>query len=405
MDGSNALYGGPRRYIVLVAAVVVQLCLGGAYAWSEFAVSLHDDYGMAAAETQAVFGVAFLTFTVTMLLAGRLEARLGPRISTFIGGLVTAAGYLTASFSGGSFPVVMAGAGILVGIGLGFGYLGPLATGVKWFPDHRGMVAGISVAGFGGGAIVLARIVETLLAAGYDVLAIFRIVGIVYGGLVMAASWFLFTPNGLSAPVERVFGVRALLRERRLWPLMAGMFAGTFAGMLVIGNMKPIGLAAGMDAGAASLTITFFAVGNVLGRIIWGRIYDRGGYPALPVAMAVVAGFILLLTAGANHPVVLYAGCMGVGFGFGACFVLYAAHSATLFGAGSIARVYPWIFLSYGVSGLVGPVLGGALFDATGSYRLAIVLASAVAVSGLLILIRFRPRPRGTVAFQPPGAL
>jgi OFA family oxalate/formate antiporter-like MFS transporter len=383
-----------KRYVVLAAAVLVQVCLGGVYAWSEFAVSLRESYGMATVQTQTVFGVTFLTFTITMLLAGRLEARWGPRVSTCVGGLMTATGYLVASFSGGAFPLVLLGAGLLAGMGLGFAYLGPVVTCVKWFPGHKGLVAGISVGGFGGGAIVLAWLIETLLAAGYDVLAIFRIVGVTYGALIMAASWLLFTsaaPKGRDA--TKVLAVRALLKERRLWPLMAGMFAGTFAGLLVIGNLKSIGLTAGLDAKAASVTITWFAIGNVLGRIVWGRIHDRFGYPSLPAAMALLSGFTLLLAAGNAHAIVLYTGCFGVGFGYGSCFVLYAAHSASLFGVHAIATVYPWIFLSYGVSGLVGPVVGGSLYDATGSYGLAILLAAVVATGGLAVLLLLRSMP------------
>ena len=148
------------RYIILIASVVIQICLGGIYAWSELVPALEETVGLSIAQTQIIFGCLFGVFTVSMVLAGKLLYRFGPRVLAGVAGLFFGAGYLVASYSGGSFPLMLLGISLLAGIGTGTGYVCPLTTCMKWFPNHRGLVTGISMAGFGGGAVLLSALAE-----------------------------------------------------------------------------------------------------------------------------------------------------------------------------------------------------------------------------------------------------
>ena len=130
------------RYLTLLASVLIQLCLGGIYAWSEFVPGLNASYGVGVAQTQLVFGVSIAAFTGAMVWAARLVERRGPGFVATVGGVLFGLGYLTASFSGGTFFVLLLGIGVLAGIGTGFGYACPLPTCMRWFPDHRGLVTG-----------------------------------------------------------------------------------------------------------------------------------------------------------------------------------------------------------------------------------------------------------------------
>ena len=385
------------RYLVLLASVIVQACLGGVYAWSEFAKALKADYGFSQAQTQIIFGCLIAAFTVSMVFAGKILHRLGPRWIAAIGGVLFAAGYGLASLSGGEFWLLFPALSLLVGAGTGFGYVCPLATCMKWFPNHRGLVTGIAVGGFGGGAVVLTSSAEALMSGGMDVLTVFAWVGLVYGVAIVASAMALKVPGQIGSGASRhLRPIGALLSDRYFLALIAGMFSGTFAGLLVVGNLKDIATSAGLHS-VATLSISVFAIGNAAGRITWGHLADRLGDRSIPITLASLAAALALLGLAGFVPLFLVATFL-TAFGFGACFVVYAARVASHYGADHVAAVYPPVFLAYGAAGIAGPWLGGLLFDTTKSYTPAILLSVAVVAAGVLgcvALLRASRPPEG----------
>ncbi len=372
------------RYLVLAASIVIQVCLGGAYAYSALVPGLQSQLQFSVAQTQIILGCLFGVFTVSMVLTGKLLDRTGPRAMAMVGGVLFGAGYLTASASGGSFWVIFLGISLLAGIGTAAGYVCPLATCMKWFPNHRGFVTGVSVAGFGGGAVLMREVIKYLLADGMHVLEIFQWIGLAYGVALVAAAALLKAPSPIrTAQVRSPLKLRALVRDPFFLTLVVGMFCGTFAGMLVIGNLTPMARAAGIPAGAASAAISFFAVGNAAGRIVWGWLSDRVDQRMIPVKLAVLAAPLVLLTW-AESALAFMPLSFAVGFGFGAGFVVYAAQVASRYGTERVGGVYPLVFLAYGVASIAGPGLGGWLFDITASYTPAILLSCAIVGVGIL---------------------
>ncbi len=393
------------RYVVLTASIVLQVCLGGLYAWSAFVPALRAAHGLSTAQTQFIFGVLIATFTVVMVAAGRLQERFGPRPVAMVGGVLFGAGYLAAGFSDGSFLSLTACIGLLAGAGTGFCYVCPLAACVRWFPSHKGLVTGLAVAGFGGGAVLLASWADALLARGLDVLAVFRWIGLTYGAAILAAAC------ALSVPARRFGGARrrgptaaALFRDRVFWALALGMFAGTFAGLLVVGNLKPMAAAAGVAPWWAALAIGAFAVGNATGRITWGFLADRLGSRAIPLSLAFLVAATLCLLGVRRWDLAFAGGAMLVGFGFGACFVVYAAHVASRYGPDRVGTVYPPVFLAYGLAGIVGPAAGGFLLDLTGTPLAGLVLSAAVAAVGATAARRLLRPSAGAVRLWSAGA-
>ncbi len=374
-----------KKYTVILASMVIQTCLGGLYAWSTFVGPLADGYGLSPTQSQLIFGATILVFTVTMIFAGRLQNRIGPRPVAAIGGILFGAGYFYAASSGGDLPRLFTGLSLLSGMGIGMGYVCPLATCVKWFPNHKGLVTGISVASFGGGAIVLSAMAEGVLGRGVDVLTVFRWIAVCYGSLIFIGALFLDLPEKTAAAVQqKTFS--GVLWSRTFWILFAGMFCGTFSGLLVIGNLKPIGLNIGIESLYATTAISAFAIGNALGRVAWGWGLDRVGKMVIPLSLGVLAAAVIALisVSGMNAGFVLSAFC--VGFGFGGCFVLYAAHLGNVYGSEAVGSVYPLVFMAYGISGIIGPTVGGLLFENTGTYQSSILLAAAVACGGAVLL-------------------
>ena len=385
------------KYIVLLASVVIQVCLGGIYAWSTFVPYLVADVGLSVTQTQIVFGLLFGVFTLSMVVAGRLVERRGPRMIAGLGGLVFAIGYLVASRPDGSFPLMLLGISLLAGIGTGAGYVCALTTSMKWVPERKGLVTGMAMAGFGGGAILLSAVAESLLSSGVDVLTIFQWIGLAYGAAILIAAMVLrFPASGQMAQAQAAPPLERLVRDPFFLSLVLGMFCGTFAGMLVIGNLTPMALAVGLPALPAAAAVSVFAIGNATGRITWGWIADRTGEWMIPVKLVALAAPLALL-AWVTMPGAFIAVSFAIGFGFGACFVLYAAQVAARYGLSSVAGIYPLVFLAYGAAGIVGPPLGGWLYDQTLSYRPAIVLTVGVVGIGIVgtiwLLRKARPAP------------
>lgn len=371
------------RYFALAGSLLIQISLGGIYAWSAFVPTLCNHYGLSAAQTQLIFGVSVGMFAGSMFLAGRILDLWGPRVTATLGGLLFAGGYLTASVSGGHYGWLFLGLAVLVGLGIGLAYVCPLSTCVRWFPRHKGLITGVAVGGFGGGAILQAAVVTMLLERGLTALEVFRWIGFTAGTAVLAGAWMLSTPAATESDPCRVAPrLLELLRHRDFQIPALGVFTGTFAGLLVIGNLKPLGLSAGVSVASAAVAISTFSAGNAAGRVLWGWLADRLGIHVIPLSLLFLAAMVLSLVFIPEFPGAFWLMAAAVGFGFGACFVVYAAHVATHFGVERLASVYPAVFIFYGLSGVLGPLAGGMLFDYTGSYLPAIVTAVFVAGFG-----------------------
>ena len=395
-----------RKYVVLLSAILMQTLLGGIYAWSAFVPALQNTHGLTAGQTQIIFGLTIAVFTITMVFAGRQLKRHTPRTISTIGAVLFALGYLIASRSGGSLLLLILGLAGISGMGIGACYICPLSTGIQWFPKRKGMITGLTVAGFGGGAVLLSSAANSLLAQGQDVLAVFGWIGLLYGVLLLMAAQGLRLPKGEAVPADSTRPAAAnAVRFGNLWSdgrfrrLCLGIFTGTFGGLLVIGSLKPIALEAGIALSWAVWGITAFSAGNALGRVAWGWAYDRLGIVTIPVSLAFLGTTMLTLIFLPPIGWLFGLAALLVGFGFGACFVLYAAQVGSDFGPHTVGTVYPFIFLFYGAAGVIGPWMGGWLFDATDGYRTGLVSALAVLAIGTILFLRIEARsPRDQVA-------
>lgn len=377
-----------RGVVVLVAGLVVQLALGALYAWSTLAAALQQQYHVEPSKASSVVGVAILTFTVVMIFGGQGVARFGPRVMTVISAALFASGYLLSSLANGHYVVLLLGAGVLVGAGIGCGYTAPISACLAWFPQRKGLITGLAVAGFGGGALLLSQWAEWLLNRGWDVHHVLRMIAAINGTGVLLGGLFLVTPKQAKDEVaegmrpERI-STKHFFRRREFWASVVGMFSATFGGLLVIGNLKSIGLSYGIPAGIAATAVGFFAIGNSAGRLLWGGVYDKWGRWTLVLAL-VIQGIFLMAMGHAQEAVLFTPIAVACGFLFGAAFVLYAADLATQFGNRAFPIVYPWVFLAYGVAGLTGPYIGGKIYELSGSYVYACYVAAAVSVVGAI---------------------
>ncbi|MDP8244911.1 MAG: MFS transporter [Candidatus Hinthialibacter antarcticus] len=372
----------PTSINVVIASFIIQSCLGGIYAWSVYTPPLIEGYHLTAAQLGLIFGLTITSFTISMVGGGRLLTVWSPRACSLACAGLFGGGYWLASFSAGNFWLLLLGAGVMVGAGIGLGYLSAITVCIQWHPAYKGLITGVAVAGFGGGSIIVAFVAQRLIDGGMEVLNVLLAIGAASALLTALAACALRLPK-IKKQTEAQSLNQAPLRQLVASPtfiaMSLGMFAGTFGGLLIIANLKPLGLYEGYTSAQSAFAISIFAVGNISGRVLWGAIYDRIGWTAIPLSLLLLGASSLALQLMFSYGA--YLVCIAlIGFSFGACFVLYAAHIAAQYGSGRVNDLYPIVFLVYGASGVAGPWIGGRIYDLTGSYANAIWLCLAVAL-------------------------
>ncbi|MDD3928696.1 MAG: MFS transporter [Sphaerochaeta sp.] len=378
-----------KRWVVLLAALCMQTILGGVYAWSTLSVWIREEMGISSAQAGLVFGMTIMVFTIVMVFSGRILPQFGPRKTASIGALFFFLGYLLAAYSHASFALLLLGISVLSGIGIGFSYVVPLSVCLKWFPTQKGLVTGLSVGGFGGGAILLSAIIEEAYLSSLSLSSFLLWYSIISFVLLFLCAQLLAVPEASSSVQERP--PRSAYRNSVMILSSMGMFAGTFAGLLVVGNLSPLVQEWGLSEVQAVLAVMLFSVGNASARIVWGYIFDRIGAVSIPLSLLLFSlATLMLLASGPNIPLILVLVAL-LGFSFGANFVLYAAVIAHAYPLHFFSSLYPLCFLFYGIAGLLGPGIGGWLRDATGSYMTSLVLCLLIVFfSALLLFIKRR---------------
>lgn len=391
-----------NRWMVVVGAILIQLCLGAIYAWSVFTKPLVE-LGWSKTDTQAVFAAGLAVFAIVMVLAGRLMPKWGPRKLAIVGGIVLGLGYILAGVTGGSgFWPVFIFIGIIGGAGIGLAYVVPIAVGMRWFPDKKGLVTGLSVAGFGFGAMLWVKLADSwanlLNPSVLGLSGTFILYGAIFFlAVLIGGIWMTFPPEGwqpegwtpptavsgtrLAGSVE--FSSREMLRTPQYYMILLTFAFGASAGLMSIGLMKLFPMQALTSGGlstteasviAGTAMAIFFSLANGVGRIAWGAISDKIGRKASITLMMASQGIIVILFQWmAGTPALLYLGATLVGFNFGGNFALFPYITADTFGTKSVGQNYGWVFLAYGVGGIFGPILGGKLGD-MGNFPLAFTI-------------------------------
>jgi len=379
-----------KKYLTVISSFIVMLCLGSMFAWSVIARELANDFGFSLSKTQLVFGVFFTFFPITMLLAGKLERKTGPKLLVLISAALFTGGYLLSSLSGGSYPLILTGMGVLSGAGTGFGYLAALTVPARWFPQRKGLITGIVVAGFGLAAVFFSFFAEHLLNSGKSVLETLKIIGLSYGAIVTVMALFIYNPQGYGEE-DRVKIDYSFLRTRAYVKLLIGFFMGTFAGLLVIGSLTAIGAQNNIENHILVLGVSGFALANFLGRILWGFLSDYiGSNLSVLLALTFQAISIFLIGHITLTPSLYLLFAALIGFGFGSNFVLFARETAQLFGLKNFGSIYPYVFLGYSLAGMLGPVTGGLLYDLLNDFSLPTAIAAGMSLIGALVANLFK---------------
>jgi OFA family oxalate/formate antiporter-like MFS transporter len=407
-----------NRWLVPVGAILIQLALGAIYAWSVFTPSLKTA-GWTAAQTQAVFAAGLAFFAVVMVIAGRLMPKIGPRMLAIAGGVVLGAGYALAGLLGGTdFWPVFIFIGVIGGSGIGLAYVVPIAVGMRWFPDKKGLITGLAVAGFGFGAMLWVKLAGAWgqLIATQGLSTTFVIYGVIFFLMVVVGGiWMVFPPEGWAPegykPPQAAAGAAPaagsvdftsseMLKTPQYFMILLTFAFGASAGLMSIGLMKLFPMqalqASGLEEAVASgiagtAMAVFFSLANGLGRIIWGALSDKLGRKTSIVIMMASQGIIVIAFQWmAGNEYMLYLAATIIGFNFGGNFSLFPTITADTFGTKYVGQNYGWVFLAYGIGGIFGPMLGGKLGD-MGNFPMAFTICGVLCLLAAGIIAAVKP--------------
>ena len=409
-----------NRWIIATAGVVMQVALGAVYAWSVFRKPLSDYYGTGVSEVNTAFSIAILALGFAAFFGGLWMNRSGPRIVALSAGVLYGAGIFLASFAASSVWILYLTYGLMAGIGIGLGYIVPVATLIKWFPDKRGFITGIAVAGFGAGALLTAPIAKGLVS-GVGLFPTFAILGVLYLVMVVAAAFFMknppegWTPEGWEPPEEEEEGTSersgvdydlgGALKTWQWYALWALLFLNVTAGIAIISEADPIAQeVSGVAPWLAAWLVSIISIANGAGRFLWAWLSDAIGrkWVFLTMYLLQAALFFLIPIIGPGSFVALAILCFIIVSCYGGGFGTMPAFNADYFGSKNVGTIYGLMITAWGFGGVLGPQIISLMYDWTQSYAGAFrIIAGIMLVSAI---IPFIVRPPKREAGAPAGA-
>ncbi|MBI3693990.1 MAG: OFA family MFS transporter [Acidobacteria bacterium] len=397
-----------NRWFSVLGGLLMNLSLGSLYGWSLFVPSLQKDLSLSREQASNIFSLAIVVFALCFLGAGRLQDKKGPYIVSIIGSVLVGAGFLLSSRAV-SLNEMYWTFGVVVGAGCGFGYVTPIGVASKWFPDRRGLVIGLMVAGFGGGSAILGPVVPGLIAD-HGWRNVLLVLGGIYFVATMIGAQFLKNPPAgwkpagwtptpqAAAAAARDFSPAQVVGTSQFWRMLAGYALGTSAGLMVISQVAPFvrGAVPGIGAALAGTALLVGAVGNAGGRIFSGWMSDHFGRVRTLCFMVMLSAVVVPLLGRMNALVLLWPALVVVYYCFGTQLSLYASLTADFFGTRNVGANYGLVFLAYGIAGIIGPKLGGGIFDRYRSYTPAFDLAAGLLVLAFLTIATLRAPARAS---------
>lgn len=402
----------PNRWYIVIAAVCMQLCLGAVYGWSVFVLPLMNQYDWSRSQVTLAFTLAIFFLGVGTIIGGLLQDRYGPRLVATIAGVLYGSAYLLTG-TADSLGELYIWYGFVSGIGMGMGYITPVATLVKWFPDRRGLITGLAVAGYGGAALIMSPFAAGSIEA-RGISATFFILGAIYLVVVIAAAQFYkVPPEGYKPPgwepsakqqaqrSIRDYPVGQAMRTWQFWALFAILFLNVSAGIMIISQASPMGqeIVGMSEVTAAGLVVGVISMFNGGGRIFWAWLSDMIGRKQVFLTMFVLQAVLFFLLP--NLAVVflfvpaiaIIALCYGGGFG------TMPSFTADYFGTRFVGGIYGIILLAWGLAAIPSPLMIARIREVTGTYSVAIyVIAVVMLISAALPFVVRPPHPQQVAA-------
>ncbi|RJL52476.1 MFS transporter [Pectobacterium versatile] len=389
-----------NRGLIVLGTIITQMGLGTIYTWSLFNQPLVDKFGWTLSSVATTFSITSFCLAFATLFAGKFQERIGLRRLTMIAGIALGAGLMVSAASP-SLTLIYLLMGVVVGFADGTAYITTLSNLIKWFPNRKGLIAGISVGAFGTGSLLF-KYVNSFLIAEVGVSEAFFYWGIIVMAMILVGSSLLKEPA--AAPVQqasvqaqtRDFSLAEMLATKESYLLFIIFFTACMSGLYLIGIVKDIGVQmAGMDMATAANAVSAIAIFNTVGRIVLGALSDNvGRMRVISFTLFVTILAVSVMTFLPLNPILFFACVSAIAFCFGGNITVFPAIVGDFFGLKNHSKNYGVIYQGFGIGALSGSFIAAQLggFQAT---FMAIIIMSVIS---LLITLWVKPPKHQPVA-------
>lgn len=406
-----------NRWLIAVAGVCLQMALGAAYAWSVFRIPLSKEFGWSISQVTLTFLISWFFLGCFAFLGGLLMKRIGPRVVAMVAGVLWGGGVFLASFSAHKLWWLYLTYGVIGGTGLGMGYIVPITVLVKWFPDRRGLITGIAVAGFGAGSLFSAPAAGWLMRH-VGLMPTFAYLGIAYGLIALAAGSFMqnppegwqpegWTPTAkhISQRSDRDYTLGQALGTWQWWAICMLMSINTMAGLSIVSQAAPIFQEIGKaSAATAAGLVGVISIGNGVGRIFWSWVSDLTTRKAAFFMMYLVEAILFWTYHSIGSLTVLGIVTFVVVMCYGGAYGITPAFAADYFGPRDVGSIFGLMMVPWAFASAFGPLLFAYLRQINGNYNQALYLIAGLMTTALILPILVNPpRSRTNLKEQKAG--
>lgn len=391
-----------KRWIILAASCLINLCIGSLYAWSVFATPmaahLSSINNTQITGLSIIFTIANSVGPITMISGGSFNDKLGPRWVIFIGGLLFGIGMVGSGFATNISTLTIT-YGLCVGLGVGMVYGCTVSNSVKFFPDKKGLIGGIATASYGISSVIIPIIANALINQ-FSITTAFKLLGGTMLIIICTSAFFIhpcpqnFVPDGWNVPVSSKNNPcvdkywKEMIQDPIFYIMILMLCCGAFSGLMITSQASPVAQQMiCVTASEAAIIVSILALLNTAGRILAGFVSDKiGAVNTIScVFLLSILGLVFLYLSGTDHISFFYIGISITGLCFGSIMGIYPGFTAAQFGARNNSVNYGIMFIGFALAGYFGPTIMTAIFSSTDTYKPAFIIASILALFGLLL--------------------
>lgn len=393
-----------KRYIIAIAGILLHLMLGSTYAWSVYRNPILQETGWDQAPVAFAFSLAIFCLGLSAAFMGNLVEQYGPRLTGTVSAILYASGNMLTGLAIDRKEIwlLYIGYGVIGGLGLGAGYITPISTIIKWFPDKRGMATGFDIMGFGFASLLTSPIAQWLIET-EGLVATFYLLGLIYLIVMLFASQLIIKPTAAEIAIldkkrlqnnsYLIEGMTAkeALKTKSFYCLWVILFINITCGLGLISVVAPMAQdLTGMSPEMSAIVVGAMGIFNGFGRLVWASLSDYIGRRVTVILLFLVSIIMTISLIFAHSSLIFMISIATLMTCYGAGFSLIPPYLSDLFGAKELATLHGYILTAWAIAALTGPMLLSITVEWTHNYLLTLCVFIVLYILGLMVALRLK---------------
>ncbi|HFQ7828932.1 TPA: OFA family MFS transporter [Streptococcus pyogenes] len=393
-----------KRYIIATAGILLHLMLGSTYAWSVYRNPILQETGWDQAPVAFAFSLAIFCLGLSAAFMGNLVEQYGPRLTGTVSAILYASGNMLTGLAIDRKEIwlLYIGYGVIGGLGLGAGYITPISTIIKWFPDKRGMATGFAIMGFGFASLLTSPIAQWLIET-EGLVATFYLLGLIYLIVMLFASQLIIKPTAAEIAIldkkrlqnnsYLIEGMTAkeALKTKSFYCLWVILFINITCGLGLISVVAPMAQdLTDMSPEMSAIVVGAMGIFNGFGRLVWASLSDYIGRRVTVILLFLVSIIMTISLIFAHSSLIFMISIATLMTCYGAGFSLIPPYLSDLFGAKELATLHGYILTAWAIAALTGPMLLSITVEWTHNYLLTLCVFIVLYILGLMVVLRLK---------------